>query len=146
MNMALSTILPAICGWGDTCSVLVLHGIGSQYLPLIPEARGGSQYSPPAFAHVKKPETPISHSTWMLFRSAALQFIIQNSSSTNSRFLASMRHVSYCWWIASLCTLVAMLFVFLCAFETWFRVGRCHTIPLCILHWYHHHGTRYWYL
>ena len=38
MSMVLNTILPAICGWGDTCSVLVLHDIGSQYPPLIPES------------------------------------------------------------------------------------------------------------
>ena len=79
----------------------------------------------PAFTQVEKPKTQVSHSAWMLFRSRALQFIIQIFSSTNSRFLASTKHVSYCWWIASLCTLVAMLFVFLCAYEAWFRVARC---------------------
>ncbi len=42
----MSTILPVVCGWGDTYSVLVLHGIRSQYPPLIPEAGGGGQYSP----------------------------------------------------------------------------------------------------
>ena len=56
MSMVLNTILPAICGWGDTCSVLVLHDIGSQYPPLIPEAGGGGQYSPPPSLMSRSPK------------------------------------------------------------------------------------------
>ena len=56
MSMVLSTILPAVCGWGETSSILVLHGIGSQYPPLIPEAGGGGEYSPPPSLKSRSPK------------------------------------------------------------------------------------------
>ena len=74
ISMVLSTILrlgirgthsrrwsadDAVCGWGDTCSVLVLHGIGSQYPPLIPKAGGGGQYSPPSSLTSRSPKPSI---------------------------------------------------------------------------------------
>ena len=60
MSMVLSTILPAVCGWGDTCSVLVLHGNGAQYPPLILEAGCGGQYSllPLLMSRSPKPKYP----------------------------------------------------------------------------------------
>ena len=54
--MVWSTILPVVCGWGDTRSVLVLHGIGSQYPSLIPEVEGGCQYSPPSLLMSRSPK------------------------------------------------------------------------------------------
>ena len=103
MSMVLSTILPPVCGWGDTCSVLVLHGIGSQYPPLIPEAGGGGQYSPPPLLMSRSPKpkypTPLECSS---------QFMARNFNSTNSTLLASTRHV-FCFLLLMDCVLMYAL-------------------------------------
>ena len=77
-----------------------------------------------------------------------------------------INHHVFIWFFLVICVIFCIFYLtasifkwFLCLFDTFvFEMEnrslkgkkvqkiKINTIPLCILHWYHYHGTRYWYL